>query len=211
MDYTLYNYWRSSSSWRVRIVLSYKNIPYNYRSVNLAEGESQLEEHIQRNPLKQVPVLVTPEVKLSQSMAILRFLEAKHPQPSLVPTQSDLAAKMWEICEIVNSGIQPLQNMSVTERIEQLGGDKNQWISENIKKGFRAIEKIVKHSSEEFCIGNHMTLADACLLPQYYAAVKHYNLDMSEFPHIQRVCEKLVLLPQIQSSFPENQPDYPEY
>ncbi|CAG9312754.1 unnamed protein product [Blepharisma stoltei] len=206
MDYTLFSYWRSSCSWRVRIVLSIKNIPYQYHAINILSGEQKGEEYIEKNPLKQVPYLHGEDIGISQSLAIIQYLEDIHPTPSVLPTSPILRAKMWEICEIINSWIHPLQNSKLTNKIEGLGGDKNEWALEVVTSGFRAVENILEQVAGTYCVGNQLTVADACLVPQVCNA-RRRNVDLTPFPNISRVFETLLALPEIQRAAPENQSD----
>ena len=126
MNYILHSYCHSSSAWRVRIVLYIKGIPFKYQTVDLLEKDHLEEKFAKLNPMHQIPVLETPDLKLSQSLAIFRYLEAKHKDPSMLPNNIELEAKMWEICEIINSGIQPLQNLSTLKKIKDLGGNQKE-------------------------------------------------------------------------------------
>ncbi|CAG9312136.1 unnamed protein product [Blepharisma stoltei] len=206
MDYTLFSYWRSSCSWRVRIVLSIKNIPHHYHAINLLSGEQKGDEFIEKNPLKQVPYLHGEGVGISQSLAIIHYLEDIQPTPSVLPSTPILRAKMWEICEIINSWIQPLQNLTIINRIEALGGNKTEWAAEVITDGLRAVERVLEQVAGTYCVGDQLTIADACLVPQVYNA-RRFNVDLTPFPIVSRVTEALLALPEIQRAAPENQPD----
>lgn len=206
MDYTLYNYWRSSCSFRVRIVLAIKNISYNYQSINLGTGQQNSEEFILENPMRQVPYLSGNGVGIGQSLAIIQYLEEVHPTPSVLPSTPALRAKMWEICEIINSYIQPLQNLSILNKIEKIGANKQEWAQEFITDGLKVVEKLLEHTAGRYSIGDQLTVADACLVPQIFNA-RRFSVDVAQFPHISRVFENLNSLPEIIRASPESQPD----
>src|SRR5919198_795243 len=141
----LYAYWRSTSSWRVRIGLQLKRLDYEYVPVNLLEGEQHREEYRVLNPAETVPLLETDEdgrtVRLAQSMAILEYLEERHPEPALLPRHPYLRARARMLAECVNSGIQPLQNLAVLQYVDAvLEGDKKEWAQHWIDVGLRALQ-----------------------------------------------------------------------
>lgn len=206
MEYILFSYWRSSASYRVRIILAYKNLPYTVNTINLLQGNQKSEEHISRNPMCQIPCFVSPDISLTQSLAIIQFLEDKHPEPSVFPKDPVMKAKAMEIFEIINSGIQPLQNIAILQRVEEFGGNKSEWAIEFITKGLHAVEKVMKNYSREFAVGDQLSLADAALLPQVYNA-KRFNIDLEQFPTLKRVSEHLLSMSQISGAHPEAQPD----
>src|SRR6185295_1418465 len=128
----LYGYWRSSTSWRVRIALGHKGLAYEYVPVHLvrAGGEQRSEQHRSRNPMQQVPVLELDDgapLQLTQSIAILEFLEERWPEPPLLPGDHLARARARALAEIVNSGIQPLQNLTVMQELKRAGVDEKAW------------------------------------------------------------------------------------
>lgn len=205
----LYSYWRSSGTYRVRLVLAYKNISYTAIPVHLHGGQQESPEFIQKNPMKQLPFLSTPECSISQSMAIIFYIELTHPESSVFPKDALLKARAIEIAEIINSGIQPLQNLSLLRKIEEFGENKEAWAAETIHKGFKAIEHIITRTAGTFCIGEDFTIADAFLLPQVFNAERFYDVDMTEYPTIKRVSEHLKSMPELQAAHPDNQVDAP--
>ena len=206
MDVTLYSYWRSSASWRVRIILACKNIDYDYQAVNLLQGQNSSEDYLRNNPLGQVPTLVSSGFSLTQSLAIIHYLEQKYPEPALVPKSLNEMARMWEICEIINSGIQPLQNLPVLEKIESLGGNKKEWAQGVISEGFQSVEAILANTAGTCCIGDEVSVADACLVPQIYNA-RRFEVSLDQYPNINRISEHLATLPAFQKAHPDSQPD----
>ena len=185
-----------------------KDIPYRYVPVDILDKQQFSEEYTKKNLLRQVPILETPEFRLTQSLAIFKYLEAKHASPAMVPSTIELEAKMWEICEIINSGIQPLQNLSLLQKIKSIGGNQKEWAVFTISQGFGMLEYILKETKGNFCVGNGVTFADACLLPQVNNA-RRYGVDLEKFKIITEIVKNLEGVQEIQKSFPENQPDAP--
>ncbi|OMJ79704.1 hypothetical protein SteCoe_20224 [Stentor coeruleus] len=206
MDLTLYGYWRSSASWRVRIALALKNIEFNYIPVNLLQGGNTSAEYLQKNPLGQVPTFVDGSFSLTQSFAIIHYIESKYPDGPLIPANIEQMARMWEIAEIVNSGIQPLQNLPILDLAEKSGISKKEWAQTVINEGFVAIEQILRNTAGNYCVGDQITVADICLVPQIYNA-KRFEVDMSAFPIISRIGDALNLLPAFVKAHPDSQSD----
>lgn len=202
----LYSYWRSSASWRVRIALAAKGVRHTIVPVNLLAGAQRDETFGEVNKMQQVPTLEVGDLRLSQSLAILHWLETQYPEPSMIPSDPLKSAKMYEICEIINSGIHPLQNLTVLNSIEKLGGNKDVWALEAMTKGFRALEVLLAESAGRFCIGDQLTWADACLLPQVYNA-RRRNMDLGPYPTIVRLEGELNALETIAPAKPDQQPD----
>lgn len=205
----LYSYWRSSCSYRVRIALEFLNCSYEYRPIHLVKdgGEQLKQEYKDLNPMAQVPYLIDGDLQLSQSMAILEYLHEKFPEKNLIPSDPKKAAKVREICEIINSGIQPLQNLSVLKKLVGEFGineeQKIQWIQQVITKGFQAIEPLL--SEADFCVGD-FSIADALLIPQVYNA-ERFELDMEAFPKIRKINNHCKSLNYFEKASPQNQPD----
>src|SRR5688572_30278595 len=149
MKLRLHNYWRSSASHRVRIALGLKNLPYEYLPVHLVKdgGEQKTEAHRARNPMAQVPALEIVEDDgtvrfLSQSVAIIEYLEDRFPAPPILPRDPFLRAQSRALAEIVNSGIQPFQNLTTTRKIKEIGGDDQVWAKGFIGDGLRAFARL---------------------------------------------------------------------
>ena len=185
----LRGYWRSSATWRVRIALHYKSIPFQYIPIHLVRdgGEQHSAQELPRNPLAQVPTLeLDSGVILTQSLAIIDYLESVHPNPSLYPTNPLERARAIQIAEVINAGIQPLQNLSLLLKVGALGFDKAGWGREYIERGLLAIESMISdYPKHPFLIGEAPSIADLCLIPQLYNARRFkVNLDL-----IPRLCE----------------------
>lgn len=204
----LYSYWRSSCSWRVRIALNLKGLPYEYKSVNIAQGEQFTEEFTKLNPLQFVPTLVDGDLILSDSLAILLYLEDKFPEHPLLPDDLKLKAVSLQAAALIGSSIQPLQNLVVLGVIEEKLGveERLAWPKQFIEKGFTALEKLLKDVAGKYCVGDQVTMADIFLVPQVFGA-RRFNVDMSKFPTLNRINQELTDLPAFQAALPEKQPD----
>ncbi|KAH9519028.1 Glutathione S-transferase zeta-1 [Bulinus truncatus] len=204
----LYNYFRSSASWRVRIALALKDIKYEYKAVHLVKdgGQQHSEEYKRLNPMEQVPTLVIDGHTLTQSLPIIEYLEERNPDPPLLPKEKYGRAQVRALCELINSGIQPLQNLSVLEKV---GNGKDEWAKFFIEKGFHALEKFLQQTSGKYSYGDTVTMADLFLVPQVYAA-KRFKADVTLFPTIIRVHDALIEIPAFKAADFSNQPDTPE-
>lgn len=204
----LYSYWRSSCSWRVRIALAYKGIPYEYIPVNLAEGKQFTAEFKELNPSATVPVLEDNGLVVSESVAILEYLEEKYPEPSLFPVDLKRKALVRQVVNMIVASIQPLQNLAVLKRVEAKWGSEErlQWAQYFVERGFDALEAIIQRESGKFSIGDDFTLADVVLVPQIGNAAR-FNVDMAKFPVLKRIGEDVRGLPWVEASSPERQLD----
>ena len=208
MSLKLYSYWRSSCSWRVRICLALKGLQYECIPIHLVKdgGEQHKAEYKELNPMEQVPTLVNDDFILTQSMAIMEYLEESYGGLSLLPEDAIQRAKVRELCEIINAGIQPIQNLSVLQKI---GDTKVEWANSAITTGFVGLEKKLAQCAGKYCVGDVITMADACLVPQVMNA-ERFKVDMERFPTIARINKSLLDHPAFIASAPKNQPDCPE-
>lgn len=209
----LYSYWRSSCSWRVRIALNLKGLAYTYEPVHLVKdgGQQNTEAYRALNPMRTVPTLEFEEGgvvrRLSQSIAILEYLEERYHMPALLPADPLLRARARMLSEMVNSGIQPLQNLSVLQFVKsEMKGDDKAFAAHWNARGLIAFEAAVKETAGTYCLGETVSFADICLIPQLYGA-RRYGVDLTPFPTLTRIeaaCEKL---PAFQAAHPDRQPD----
>ncbi|XP_036887572.1 maleylacetoacetate isomerase-like isoform X2 [Sturnira hondurensis] len=162
----LYSYFRSSCAWRVRIALALKSIDYEILPVDLTkDGGHQFSEEFQAlNPMKQVPALKIDGITISQSLAIIEYLEETRPTPPLLPQDPKKRVFVRMISDLITSGIQPLQNLSVLKQV----GQENQliWAQKAITSGFNALEQILQRTAGKYCMGDEVSMADLCLVPQ---------------------------------------------
>merc|ERR1711890_5513 len=213
----LYSYFRSSCSWRVRIALAVKGVEYETHSVHLIKdgGQQHGAEFRALNPMAQVPCLAVDGAVITQSLAIMEFIEEKFPSNSLLPENTAKRAKVREICEVIGSGIQPIQNLSVINHVaglveaDKAGQVKAEWGKHYISKGFDALEQLLAGCSGECCVGDDVTLADCCLVPQVFNA-RRFKVDMEKYPIISKIESHLNSLAAFKAAHPTAQPDCPD-
>lgn len=212
---TLYGYWRSSATYRVRIALNLKTIQYRYKPIHLVRdgGQQFTAEYAQLNPANLVPTLVdeTAGVTLAQSLAILAYLDEAFPESAaLVFGSASHKAQIRAIAYDIACDTQPIANLRILNYLQAelaLGGDeKTRWAAHWIANSFRAIETRLRASAGEYCVADNISLADVCLVPQVYNAVR-FGIDMAEFPKIQAISQRCNALPAFAEALPENQPD----
>lgn len=212
MALVLRSYWRSSSSWRVRIALHWKGLSFDNVAVHLVAdgGRQHSADHRAVNPMREVPVLLADGVPLAQSVAILEYIEEVHPTPPLMPADPIARARVRQLTEIVNSGIQPIQNLRVMQRLgREFGMEKPQqvlWSRGWIDFGFAALNSLVGQHGGQYSVGDTVTFADLCLVPQLYNA-RRFSVDLSAYPHLLEVESRLVELPAFVAADPSQQPD----
>ncbi|KAM9708959.1 maleylacetoacetate isomerase isoform 2-T2 [Menidia menidia] len=203
----LYGYFRSSCSWRVRIAFALKGIEYEQSPVNLIKdgGQQVSEQYKAVNPMQQVPAVTIDGITLSQSLAVVQYIDETRPGPRLLPVDPKARAQVRMISDLIASGIQPLQNLYV---IQKMGEEKVQWAQHFINRGFQALEPILKQTSGKFCVGDEISMADICLVPQVYNA-ERFKVDVGQYPTIKRLNETLVEVEAFKVSHPLCQPDTP--
>lgn len=207
----LFGYYRSSASYRIRIVLNLKQLDYEYVPVALDKGEQLQAEHALRNPLGLVPVLQTAGTQLAESVAITEYLEALHPDPALLPGDELERARVREMQHIISSSTQPLTNLRVLKHVAgHLGGDQAEWAKYWMARGFDAFEKRAKERSTDgrYAFGDRATVADIWLMPQVYNA-ERWGLDMSPFPTITSIVQHCSSIEAFAAAHPAVQPDAP--
>jgi maleylpyruvate isomerase len=211
MKLVLHSYWRSSASHRVRIGLGLKQLPYEYAAVNILQGEQLADAYRAKNPLAQVPTLEVTEddgtrFALTQSLAILEYLEERWPDPPLLPGDPLLRARARALAEIINAGIQPLQNTGTLRRVRAVGGDEAAWIRPVIADGLAAFARISGEVSGTFSVGNSPTIADCCLVPQL-AGARRFQIDLEPFSRLLAIEAHCLPLPAFADAMPHHQPD----
>jgi maleylacetoacetate isomerase len=209
----LYNYFRSSASYRARIALNLKGIKFEYIPVHLIKngGEQLKPEYLALNPMGQVPCLEHNGRMIAQTMAIFFYLDEIQQAPPLFPKDAYARAKVIELCEVVNSGIQPLHNTGVLgELTKRFGADqdaKAAWTQHWIQKGLVALEQTVSKTAGKFAVGDEPTAADCFVIPQMFAA-RRFGAEVSEFKTLLRIEKNANELPAFQLAHPEKQVDY---
>ncbi|MBK9260768.1 MAG: maleylacetoacetate isomerase [Polyangiaceae bacterium] len=209
----LYGYWRSSASYRVRIALHHKSIPFEYVPINLIQngGEQHGEEYRAKNPMEQVPILEFEDNgvlrRLGQSIAIIEWLEESFPAAPLLPTDRYLRARARQLAETINSGIQPFQNLTMRAIVKnELRGDDVAVARRFIEKGLRAYEILATDVAGAFSVGDAPSMADACLVPQLYSA-RSLGIDVTAYPLLSTIEQQCNELPGFQAAHPEKQVD----
>lgn len=204
----LYGYWRSSCSWRVRIALNLKGIAFENVPVHLVKdgGLQNTAEHRARNPMAQVPAFSVSSGTLSQSLAIIEFIDEMHPEPPLLPSDPFAKAQARGLAEVVNSGVQPLQNLSVLQHVDGLGQDKGAWGRHWIQRGLDRMEQAVQATAGRFCVGDQVTVADLCLVPQLYNA-RRFGCDESGWATLLRIEAACMAMEAFAAAHPSRQPD----
>ncbi|NWL78763.1 maleylacetoacetate isomerase [Pseudomonas taiwanensis] len=207
----LYTYYRSTSSYRVRIALALKGLDARHIPVNLIQdgGQQHSPEYKALNPQGRVPSLRTDDGQvLTQSPAIIEYLEERHPQSALLPQGLEARAQQRAVAAIIGCDIHPLHNVSVLNRLRGLKIEEAEvmnWIRHWIAEGFNAVEALI--GEEGFCFGEP-GLADVYLLPQVYAA-RRFELDLSHYPKIARVEGLALEHPAFIQAHPDQQADKP--
>lgn len=205
----LYSNWQSSCSWRVRFALNLKGISYEYKAVDLRKEKQYTAEFDKLNPMHLVPALVDGDFVVSDSYAILLYLEEKYPQKALLPHDPRLKALNLQAASIISSSIQPLQMLNVLKYIEEKAGPEERlsWAQYAIERGFQALEKLLENVATRYATGDEVCLADVFLAPQIAIATLRFQIDMAKFPTLRRIHESYKTLPEYEASSPERQPD----
>lgn len=213
----LYGYWRSSAAYRIRIALNLKGLDADLLSVHLVKdgGEQHKADYAKLNPQELVPTLVDiddsgNEFVLSQSMAILEYLEDCYPQSALLPTEAKSKALVRSLALSIACEIHPLNNLKV---LQYLAGEigiadeaKSAWYHHWVHEGFGALEQQLEKYAGRFCFGDSVSLVDLCLIPQVYNAHR-FKVDLTRYPNILRVTENCNQLDGFIQAMPENQFD----
>lgn len=208
----LHDYWRSSAAYRVRIALALKGIEPGRRYVHLRKGEQRAPGHLAKHPLGLVPVLEDGATTLTQSLAILEYLEETHPRPPLLPAKPAERAWVRAVALAVACEIHPLNNLRVlnylTQELGVSGAQKDAWYAHWVALGLRAVEDVLARSGDtgRFCHGDAPGLADCCLVPQVFNA-RRFNCALDAYPTIARIVDACEQLPAFRQAAPDMQPD----
>ncbi|MGE0632138.1 MAG: maleylacetoacetate isomerase [Pseudobdellovibrionaceae bacterium] len=212
----LYSYFRSSSAYRVRIALHVKGIHFDYRAVHLLKdgGEQHKSDFKNLNPQGQVPCLVHHDHAIGQSVAIIEYLDEVQPHPPLFPSSPYEKAKVRQVCEMFNSGVQPLHNLAVTKYIEENYSpkkpmDKDAWTVHWMMEGYAAIEKVLSQTAGNCCFGDRVSAADAFLAPAIFSAAR-FGCPLDSFPTMTKINAHLNELDAFKKAHPFKQPDTPD-
>ena len=208
----LHGYFRSSASYRVRIALNLKGLSYQYHPVNLLQNEQRGDAYRALNPQGLVPALISDDGQiLTQSLAIMEWLDETHPQAPLLPSDPLGRARIRALAYNVACDIQPVQNLRVLKYIQsELGASDEQkvgWIRHWISGGFEALETQLSSAFDgPFAAGATPGLFECCLIPQIYNA-QRFGVDIAPYPTIEHIADACAAMPAFEAARPENQPD----
>lgn len=212
----LYGFWRSSATWRVRVALAHKKLAYDYVPVDLRNdgGEQNTPAFRAKNPMGRVPVLeldLDGATRLvSESMAILELLEERWPEPPLLPRDAFLRARARQLAMLIVSGVQPLQNTGVQLYLEDvMHADATSWIRHWVTNGLAAVETLARETAGTCAIGDEITFADLCIVPQLFFA-RRFAIDLAAYPTLARIDEACAKLPAFEAAHANNMPDAPK-
>lgn len=208
----MYTYWRSSCSYRVRIALALKGIAYTSVPVNLLEGAQTGAAHVARSPTGYVPCLEVDGVPFVESVALVELLDDLVPTPRLYPEGPADRARVRALVEVINAGTQPLQNLSVLQRLSAERPVQVEWSRHWIAKGLGAFEGLLQRYESQgrprgrYAFGDAPGAADVFLVPQVYNA-RRFSVDLSPWPRLAAAAEAAEAHPLVAAAAPERQPD----
>lgn len=210
----LYTYYRSSSAYRVRIALALKELDYESIPIHLVKdgGQQTKSDYLAKNPAGLVPALETEQGVLTQSLSIIEYLDDCFPERPLLPRDPAQRARVRAFAHGIACDMQPLNNLRVLKYlIHPLGvaeAEGKAWYQHWVAQGFTALEALLAQQADgsDFCFGDQPSMADCCLIPQVYNAVR-FDCPLDDYPNIRRIDEHCRSLPAFQAAAPENQPD----
>lgn len=203
-DTILYDYWRSSASYRVRIALNCLDIRYDRVPVNLLANEQSGPEHIQRNPQGLVPALSIDGLMLTQSIAIVEYLNESR-GGGFLPNDYEGRARVRAMSFAIAMDIHPIANLSVLNHVAEISYEpdaKKIWVNHFVSKGLRAFEAMLKTSAGRFSFGDTLSMADICLIPQIYNA-ERWSVDLAPFPKCMSIAQHCSQLPTFAAAHPD--------
>ncbi len=207
---TLHGFFRSGAAYRTRIALNLKGIDYDQVSHHLRKGEQRTPDYLKLNPQGLVPALVLEDgTVLTQSLAIIEWLDESHPTPPLLPKDPIKRAKVRAFSLSIAADTHPVQNLRVLQNVAKVTGDReaaNAWAKDVNYEGLRAANLLIENEPGPFCFGNTPTLADICLVPQV-ANARRFGADISQLARILEADQASCAHPAFQKAAPENQPD----
>ncbi|NIJ15937.1 maleylacetoacetate isomerase [Sphingobium vermicomposti] len=210
MTPVLHGYWRSSAAYRVRIALNLKGIDHRQVSHDLRTGAQTAPDYRRLAPQGLVPALEIEGETLTQSLAILEWLEEAHPEPPLLPEGAIARAQVRSMAAAVACDIHPLNNLRVLKALKHdLGAPQSSidsWVGRWIGEGFAALEETVARHGDGFCFGDRPTIADCCLIPQIYNA-RRFDIDLGAFPRLVAVDARCATIDAFARAAPDRQPD----
>jgi len=209
MTFVLHSAWRATAPYRVRIGLALKGVAYDYAAVNLLAGQQREPAYRAVNPQGLTPALDIGGRVLTQSLAILEWLEETYPDPPILPEGPLDRATVRSIAGVIACDIHPLNNTRVGRALSKMGIDQAgilDWTHGWIVDGFTALEPIVAKHGKGFAFGDQPTIADCCLVPQVYSA-RRFEVDLTPFPAIRAAADHAAQHPAFAAAHPDKQPD----
>jgi len=203
----LYDYWRSSASYRVRIALAVKGLDWTAKPVDLRSGAQSGVGFTMLNPQGLVPVLLDGNQALNQSIAIIEWLDETYPEPRLLPGDAALRARVRAAALAIACDIHPINNLRVLKHLKGMGHEQeaiDNWQRHWIETGLAPLEELAEASPGPFLFGAQVTMAECCLVPQLYNA-RRVQADVARFPRLGEIDRRLNLLPAFQAARPERQ------
>lgn len=205
----LYSYWRSTTSYRVRIALHMKGLAFETLPVDLVKGEQRTEEYQVVNPGRGVPALVLDDgTVLTQSLAILEYLDRMYPDPALLPDDPLDRAQVQAAAQIIALEVHPVNNLRVGQQLKAMGHSQEDvvtWMNHWMTEGFTAFQSMIK-TDTKYAFSDAPGLADVCLVAQLYNAHR-WDTDMKPFARLLEIEQACLALPALDAARPENQPD----
>ena len=205
----LYDYFRSSAAFRVRIALNFKGLVPERRYIHLRKGEQRAPDYLELNPQGFVPTLVVGKRRLTQSLAIIEYLEEEHPLPPLLPHEPGKRAWVRAFALSIACDIHPINNLRVLKYLQAMGIDeprRDEWYRHWIREGFGALEAQLQGRPSTYACGDNVTLADVCLVPQVFNA-KRLDVDLAPYPRIAAIHDACMALEAFDAAQPSRQPD----
>lgn len=206
----LFNYFRSSASYRVRIALALKGLPYDYRPVHLARNEHLGESYGSLSATRLVPLLKDGDAMVHQSLAIIEYLEETHPEPPLLPGDAAGRARVRALAQDIACEIHPLNNLRVLRYLTGPMGlgeeQKNRWYRHWVETGLETVERQLAAQPSRFCHGDTPTMADCMLVPQIFNA-QRFACRLDHVPQVMKVFEACMALEAFEATRPEHCPD----
>ena len=209
----LYSFFNSSTSYRVRIALALKGLPFDYLPVNIRVGQHREAEYVEGiNPSATVPALVDGDFQLSQSLAIMDYLDARYPEPRLIPEAAEPRARVLELTNLIACDIHPVNNLRVLrylqDELKATPAQKDAWYRHWVDEGMAGVERLLAHHGHgRWCFGDTPTLADVTLVPQIANALRT-GCDLSRFTRAMAIYEHAITHPAFAAAAPARQPDY---
>ena len=208
-ELVLHSAWRASAPYRVRIALNLKGLAYAYAPVNLTSGEQRQDAYRAVNRQSLVPALEVDGRILTQSLAIMEWLEETHPNPPILPADPFDRAVVRAMADIVACDIHPVNNLRILKALAAAGQDetaRNAWVTRWIADGFDALEPMIAEHGGGWAFGGSPTIADCCIVPQVYNA-RRFGVDLSPWPGITGLAERAQAHPAFADAHPNRQPD----